>query len=82
MQIAGDLLDLVGDGAFETVQDLLMVRPNNLVLACGLVIMFFPFSHMSREPSAFERLLPGDPNNMCSKKAASIIGGKTPRLCL
>lgn len=24
-QIAGDLLDLVGDGAFETVQDLLLV---------------------------------------------------------
>lgn len=27
LQIAGDLLDLVGDGAFETVQDLIMVRP-------------------------------------------------------
>lgn len=26
MKIAGDLLDLVGDGAFETVQDLIMVR--------------------------------------------------------
>ncbi|GKF02893.1 hypothetical protein Tco_0029816, partial [Tanacetum coccineum] len=39
-EIAGGLLDLVGDGAFETVQDLLMVRPNNLALACGLVIMF------------------------------------------
>lgn len=25
LQIAGDLLDLVGDSAFETVQDLIMV---------------------------------------------------------
>lgn len=31
-KIAGDLLDLVGDGSFETVQDLLLVRTiNNLV---------------------------------------------------
>lgn len=26
MKIAGDLLDLVGDSAFETVQDLIMVK--------------------------------------------------------
>lgn len=34
LQIAGDLLDLVGDGAFETVQDLIMVS-----LAC--IFLFY-----------------------------------------
>lgn len=34
LQIAGDLLDLVGDGAFETVQDLIMVS-----LAC--ILLFY-----------------------------------------
>ena len=32
MKIAGDLLDLVGDGAFETVQDLLSVRIRTVLI--------------------------------------------------
>lgn len=32
LQIAGDLLDLVGDGAFETVQDLILVRDVHLIM--------------------------------------------------
>lgn len=35
LQIAGDLLDLVGDSAFETVQDLIMVRRN--FLYCSII---------------------------------------------
>lgn len=36
VKIAGDLLDLVGDGAFEMVQDLIMVRQ---WLICFLTLM-------------------------------------------
>jgi hypothetical protein len=31
LQIAGELLDLVGDAAFETVQHLLLVRDTDLL---------------------------------------------------
>jgi hypothetical protein len=38
LQIAGELLDMVGDAAFEIVQDLLSVRESRPILSCAQFI--------------------------------------------
>lgn len=46
LQIAGELLDLVGDAAFEIVEDLLLVRDTGLVIFTVQFILLYIFDIM------------------------------------
>lgn len=81
LKIAGDLLDLVGDSAFETVQDLIMVR--NEHFCCIYLLIFISYHQCSCYISPIQHrkeLVEAIHHGMLNLKSEKVVSGSQPRM--